>query len=142
MTAPVESENTLTRGIVQDGIRIFANIFYLAYERERFQIENADRAFAAVAGESAIEFGSERNSVYARRIRDIADRLAGIGVNHHDVRSPRNEEPTRIGVEREIVPSALAAEFVLPDNVVAAVSREYGGATEQYDQSSPESLHK
>src|SRR5882757_745234 len=115
MTASVKSEYALGRGIVQNGVGIFANVFYLAYERKRFQIEDADSAFAAVAGESAIELRSERDAVNAGRVRDVADRFAGIGVNHNDVGSSRDEEAPRIGVEREIVPSAFPAEFVLLD---------------------------
>src|SRR6185436_6942733 len=107
MTTAVESENAFGRGIVQNGVGIVANIFYLAYKRQCFQIKNADGAFTAVAGESAIEFGSERDAVNARGVGNIADRFAGIAVNHHDVRPSRNEQPARIGIEGEIIPSAV-----------------------------------
>ena len=82
---------------------------------KRFQVEDADGTVFAVAGKSTVKFRSESDAVNAWRIGDVADRLAGIGIDHDDMTGAGDEKPTGVGIELEVVPTTLSANFVSLD---------------------------
>src|SRR5882762_6166173 len=71
----VECEHSLRRRIVKDGIRTIAD-FDLAERLQGFEVENADRVLAPVAGESLTEFRRQRDSVYPGRVCNLTYGLA------------------------------------------------------------------
>ena len=112
MAAPVEGKHAFGHSVIKDGVGIFADIFHPGDELKRFQIEDADGTVFAVAGKSKVEFRSESDAVNARRLGDLAHRLAGIGVDHDDVTGAGDEKAAGVGIELEVVPTTLAANFV------------------------------
>src|SRR6202035_2382738 len=76
------------------------------------QIEDDDSAVAApVAYKSTPRRGSERHAMSVLLARNVCNSLAGLGIDHHRVRSPRNIQSMHLGVDGEIVPRALTADL-------------------------------
>src|SRR5580704_10426518 len=94
----VERKNTFAGGIVKNGVRVFSRLD-LADRLQGCEVKNCDRALAAVADETASQLGGQRDAVHARCVGNIADGLAGIGVDDHDVSGARDVKPPRRAVE-------------------------------------------
>ena len=118
-----------------------ADIFELVDRLQRVQVEDRDCAFAAVAGETATVVGIERNAVHPQRVRNVAQYLAAVGINDDHVRSARNEQVPRAGIERQIVPATLPTQFEGIDDVQARILREQRSGSEKEQQSDPISFH-
>jgi len=72
-----------------------------------------------------IRFRCEGDSVHARRVRDIADDLAGRAVHHHHMSSARNEHASGAGLGHYIISSALASDIVFLYREVLGACREW-----------------
>ena len=114
----VEAEDTFRGGVVDDRVRVLAdrNLFQ---HFEGFKVENRDGRSATVARVTLVQVLDQSDVVHARRVGDVADHRARVGVHDHHVRRARDEETVSLRVEGEGVPAALAAEFELLHNVIA-----------------------
>ena len=88
----VEGEDALARGIVKNRVRILANL-NLVERFQSLQIENSHGSFATIADEAAAELRGQGNAMHAGSVRDIADGLSGLRVDHDDVGGSRNIQP-------------------------------------------------
>ncbi len=78
-----------------------------------------DHGVAAAVGDVAELAGRvERDAVSSVEAGDGADGFPCVGVNNFDPRAVGNVEAVRAGVRKQIVPSALAADLPVVDNVV------------------------
>ena len=65
------------------------------------------------------ELRRERYAVYARRVGDLSDLLAGVGIDYLDTRAMRNEQPVRERIEAQIVVADVpATERIARDDAV------------------------
>ena len=132
MTAPVKSKNPFARRIIKDGIRIFADP-HLVQRLQRIHVENADGPFPPVADEPAPKLRRKGNTVHPRSIWNIADRLARIRVDHNDMCGAGDVEPPGRTVQRQVIPSALPAQRIRLDHVIARISSNGPGNHRQRD---------
>ena len=65
-------------------------------------------AIASVAGEALAQVGSERHAVDALRVGNVADDFPGYFIDDHHMRSARDVNAVRIGIDAQIVPAAVA----------------------------------
>ena len=129
----VESEDPLAGRIKENRVRVFAGL-NLVEHFQRVQVKNTHGSLASVADEPAAELRRQGNAMHAGRIRNIAHGLSRIRIDHDDVRGPGNVQTIRGGIERQIVPASIAAEFVSLDHVVARSCRQTRRNQQQRDQ--------
>ena len=127
--AAVERENTLGCRIVNDAVRIHPGR-NLAHLRERLHIENHHLVRRAIADESVIEFGRERDAMHQLQARDVAGHFAFLAIHHIHFGAVRNEHAARRGIGGQVIPEAIAGNTDFPDLMVAAL-RERSGQNEQ-----------
>ena len=72
-------------------------------DRQRLQVEHRDGLVAAVRREAVTGLGGEAGAVHARRVRDVAEHLAGGAVDHHHVRAARHEHAAGGGFDGDVV---------------------------------------
>src|SRR5262249_56292417 len=101
-------------GVVQDGVGD-AGRLDLVGRLQRLEVEDGDAGVAAVAGEALPEIGDDGDPVDPGRVGQLADDGLRPQVEHDDPVPPRDVQPTRVGVDREVVPAALAADGDLVD---------------------------
>ena len=75
-----------------------------------FEIEDEDCAVSAAIGDEAAScLGNDGDTVGGLLARNVAESLAGLGIDDHSVGAAGDEEAMSRGIDREIVPSAIAA---------------------------------
>ena len=80
-----------------------------------------------------LESGSDR-PVNARRIRDRAYDLTGVGVDDFDLSGMRDVEPARRAVDVDIIPTASASNRIAADNLVAGAALDQQAAEQDDSQ--------
>ena len=58
-----------------------------------------------------------------RRVGDVANRLAGIEIEHDDVGRSRNIKTTRRRIRGQIIPTTIAAYLVSVHDLISRISR-------------------
>ncbi len=76
-----------------------------------------------VADEPFTEVRGDRDTVHAGRVGNVADDLVGLRVDYDDVRRVADIQPMRRGVDRQIVPSAFAADRNLLGKMIRTILR-------------------
>src|SRR4029077_12999764 len=79
------------------------------------EIEHGYSRVAGAGDEAVPRLGRQGDAVIARRVRDIAEHLAGRAVDHHHVRAAGNEHPSGAQLCRQVIGAAVAADAVLGD---------------------------
>src|SRR6185369_6257268 len=110
--ASVKSEHTMRRGIVDNAIRIGADL-YFADRLERLRIKYRHRPVSPVAGESPADVAGDGDAVNTCCVWNLSYSLAGVCIEHHHPGTSRDIEPSRRAVNKQIVPAALTANFDL-----------------------------
>src|SRR5580698_5451402 len=108
MAFTVEGKNALRKWIKENGIGSAAD-FDLLFDGERFEVEDGDGIFAAVAGVAAAVGGVERYAMHAGGVGNLADLFTGLGIDDHDAGGAGNKQAMAIAVGFEVVPAAVTA---------------------------------
>src|SRR6185369_15966110 len=121
VAAAIEGKHALGGWIEKDCVRILTNVLNLGDGFEGIEIEDGDRALAAVTGEAAAKTGSEGNAVDPGRVENVADLFPRVGLENDDVGSARDEQMAGVGINVQIIPSSFAADFVGFDHMQPGV---------------------
>jgi hypothetical protein len=100
----VEGEDPPGLGLVTDGVRICSG-WKLDFRFKRGEIEDGHVIAAAVADETAIEFGREGNAMDAI-CRDGSDGAVGREIDNNDLPGVADEEAMCAGLHRQVIPTA------------------------------------
>src|SRR5262249_8504750 len=109
LAASVHREDSLCRRVVDNCVGIGSSLDG-RFSLEGFEIENGDRIRATVARESPAGIGCDGYAMNALRIWNIADDLAAIGVEHHNMGTMRDIDAPSGTIDGHVVPT-----FVAPD---------------------------
>ncbi len=110
----------------------------------RLEVEDENGAGpTAVADKAAAHFRNDRDAMGDFLTRDIGNDLAGLRINHLRVGAAGNKEAMRWGLDRQIVPGALAANRKCLDHMPVRWSarRQQTGGEEKSQQQSAEILN-
>ena len=88
---------------------------------ERLQIDDAHFGFAAVAGKTATQLGSQGKPMHSGRVGDVAHHRVGIQVHDDDMGAVRDVQPPSLGVDRQVIPTGVAGDRDLLEEVIARV---------------------
>src|SRR6266849_5498775 len=99
LSTPIEREDMLRAGVVENRIGVIAGRLHFCDGRELVQVEYGHRSAAAVADEAATEVGSQRDSVHALGLGNCSDDLASLDIDYFDAIAVRHEQPARCAVD-------------------------------------------
>src|SRR5580704_6659262 len=108
--AAVECKNALGSRVIENRVGILPTRADRADGFQGFQVENRNRVRAAVAHETASQVGSQRDSVHALRIRNIANNRVGIRIQNDDVRGMRYIHASGVAIDDAIIPPSVSAD--------------------------------
>ena len=117
LAGAVERENPLRNRIVNDRVRILSGR-RRSQNLQRLEIENRDRAIAAIADESFIEFRCYRDPMDAIGVGNVSDDSTRVGIDNHHVRAARDVNTPRFAIDSQIIPAAFAANLVSLGDVI------------------------
>ena len=120
LAAAVERVEFLLAWIVEHAVGTLVGV-HLGQRLQGLQVDNPSLALAAVAGEAAAEVGCQRHAMDARRVGDFADHRVPVEVDHDHLGGVADIEAPCAGIDRKVIPAAVAADFDLGDQVVGAV---------------------
>jgi hypothetical protein len=112
VASAVESKNTFCGWVKKYCVGVVADRLHFVDYLQALEIEDAYCAFAAVAGEPSPELIRQCNAVNSNRLWNISHRLAGVGINDDYVCGARDKQAMRLGINGQVVPSAVAAELI------------------------------
>ena len=104
----IEREDLFRCRVIDDGIRI-VTCFNFTQNLQRLQVEYGRGVCFPVAGEAAIQFRCDRNSVDTGSVRNIANYLVGVKIDDHYMCATGDVETPRRSIHSEIIPATLPA---------------------------------
>src|SRR5438128_2623599 len=107
MAAPIKRIDLTMFRLVEDGIRIFARLDF-GESFERFEVDDADLVFAAIAGKAASQAGGNHKTVDARSVGDLTDELVIVQVDDDHLGAVADIKPMAENIDGEVIPTALA----------------------------------
>ena len=127
----VVGEDALSDGLIVDSVRPLTDID-LPDELQRSSVEDGDFVLLAVAGKAAVA-GGDGDAVHARRIGNGAHLFTRVGVEHLHLGGVRNVDAAGVAVNRNVVPSARAREWVAPGEFIARFAVQRSRACQECD---------
>jgi len=125
----VHGEDAVGRGVVEGGVGVFLG-WGTANDLEGLEVEHGDGLVLRGGGEAV--GWSDGGAMGAVDVGYLADELAGVFVDDHEVRAAGDEDVVRGGVGDDVVPAAFAAEDAGVGDLVGTVGlREERGAGEK-----------
>ena len=113
----VECKDIFGGGVINNAVRIFSRLD-LAQDFKSFKVENRRSVRASVACEAAAKFRRDCDPVHSLGVRDVACKLIRVDIEHHNMRPPRDIQPSGAGVHFQVIEPSFTAYLNSFDYVI------------------------